>query len=668
MNWNVNSLYLMVMGIFILVAGTLTCQAAQQPEVFELGEVVVSATPLSGVEQVTVVREVDAEQIENSGAKTLNEAIALLPGVTIRTGNQGVPRIDIRGLRTRHVILLLDGIPLNSTYDNQFDPSIIPVENIARIKITEGPSSVLYGAGGNAGIINIITKKGTPGLHGSLEAQVSEGPANREQATLSSGTENLRIFLGASRYSQDSFRLSSDFDETVEEGGGKRENSDKDLNSIFANMVYDPSTATQIGLTLSYTETEYGIPPITNPSRDDPFQSSSAKYDRIDDGTGYSAQLALRHKFESPLELRSWIFVNQSDEECNRYDDSTYTSIVARNSFSQDSETSIYGGNIQLKYDLQTAGTATLALGAREESWKTDLMEVTRDGEEYSDDDKTNNIYSAALEYEVSPLDNLGVVIGYGYHYQIRDDVDTADVDTREQESSYLIGASYDLGETTRIKLSHAKKIRFPSIRQLYDGDDANPALTAETCYHYELGLDQELTDGETLLSLNTFIINAKDYIEKDNITEVQLNYESYRLRGFELELETQALDNLLFKAGYTYMFTRDLTSDSERDELQHRPQDKLTLEGTYTTGFGLKVYASYLYIANQYYYSKEEPLEKAKLNNINVVNVRFSQQLIREHLEMYAGATNLLDVDYEESYGIPQPGRTAYIGLKTSF
>ncbi|HPR53199.1 MAG TPA: TonB-dependent receptor [Deltaproteobacteria bacterium] len=668
MNWNVNSLYLMVMGIFILVAGTLTCQAAQQPEVFELGEVVVSATPLSGVEQVTVVREVDAEQIENSGAKTLNEAIALLPGVTIRTGNQGVPRIDIRGLRTRHVILLLDGIPLNSTYDNQFDPSIIPVENIARIKITEGPSSVLYGAGGNAGIINIITKKGTPGLHGSLEAQVSEGPANREQATLSSGTENLRIFLGASRYSQDSFRLSSDFDETVEEGGGKRENSDKDLNSIFANMVYDPSTATQIGLTLSYTETEYGIPPITNPSRDDPFQSSSAKYDRIDDGTGYSAQLALRHKFESPLELRSWIFVNQSDEECNRYDDSTYTSIVARNSFSQDSETSIYGGNIQLKYDLQTAGTATLALGAREESWKTDLMEVTRDGEEYSDDDKTNNIYSAALEYEVSPLDNLGVVIGYGYHYQIRDDVDTADVDTREQESSYLIGASYDLGETTRIKLSHAKKIRFPSIRQLYDGDDANPALTAETCYHYELGLDQELMDGETLLSLNTFIINAKDYIEKDNITEVQLNYESYRLRGFELELETQALDNLLFKAGYTYMFTRDLTSDSERDELQHRPQDKLTLEGTYTTGFGLKVYASYLYIANQYYYSKEEPLEKAKLNNINVVNVRFSQQLIREHLEMYAGATNLLDVDYEESYGIPQPGRTAYIGLKTSF
>ncbi len=668
MNGHFRSIYVLVLSFFFVFGNALTSQAAEQTEVFELGEIVVSAPAPSIVEQVTVVREVDAEQIETSGAKTLNEAIALLPGVTIRTANQGVPRIDIRGLRTRHVILLLDGIPLNSTYDNQFDPSIIPVENIARIKITEGPSSVLYGAGGNAGVINIITKKGKTGVHGSLEAQVSEGPSNRQQTTLSSGTDNLRIFVGAGRYSQDSFRLSSDFDETTEENGGKRENSDKDLSNIFANLVYEPGTATQIGLTLSYVDTEYGLPPITNPSRDDPFQSSSAKYDRLDDGTACSAQLALRHKFDNPLEVRSWFFVNRSDEESNRYDDSTYTSIEARNSFSQDSQTSIYGGNIQLKYDLETAGAATLALGARQESWETDLMEVTRDGQEYSDDDKTNKIYSAALEYEISPLDNLGVVLGYGYHYQTRDDVDGADVDTREQESSYLFGLSYDLGTTTRLTLSHAKKIRFPSLKQLYDGDEANPALTAEKTYHYELGIDQDLMDGSTLLSLSTFIINAQDYIEKDDISELQLNFESYRLRGFELELENHALDNLLLKAGYTYLFTRDRTSDSERDELQYRPQDKLTLEGTYTTGYGLKVYASYLYIANQYYYSKEEPLEKAKLGGINIVNIKCTQQLIKERLEMYAGAANLLDADYEESYGLPQPGRTAYIGLKTSF
>ncbi|MDY6878752.1 MAG: TonB-dependent receptor plug domain-containing protein [Thermodesulfobacteriota bacterium] len=43
----------------------------------------------------------------------------------MRTGAQGIPRINLRGLRSRHVTLLLNGIPFNSTYDGQFDPSII---------------------------------------------------------------------------------------------------------------------------------------------------------------------------------------------------------------------------------------------------------------------------------------------------------------------------------------------------------------------------------------------------------------------------------------------------------------------------------------------------------------------------------------------------------------
>jgi len=36
--------------------------------------------------------------------------------------------------------------------------------------------------------------------------------------------------------------------------------------------------------------------------------------------------------------------------------------------------------------------------------------------------------------------------------------------------------------------------------------------------------------------------------------------------------------------------------------------------------------------------------------------------------LSVYLGADNLLDEDYEQSYGLPQPGRTAYAGLEYSF
>jgi outer membrane cobalamin receptor len=37
---------------------------------------------------------------------------------------------------TRQVKLLLNGMPFPSTCDGQFDPDTIPIENIARIKIT----------------------------------------------------------------------------------------------------------------------------------------------------------------------------------------------------------------------------------------------------------------------------------------------------------------------------------------------------------------------------------------------------------------------------------------------------------------------------------------------------------------------------------------------------
>jgi outer membrane cobalamin receptor len=113
-----------------------------QPPIYRLGEIVVSSQqPMS--ERATAVRIVTAEQIAAAGARTLDEALALVPGLDVRTGGQGIPRIDFRGFRPRHVLLLLDGIPFNASWDGQADPSFIPVENIALIKVTPGTGSVL---------------------------------------------------------------------------------------------------------------------------------------------------------------------------------------------------------------------------------------------------------------------------------------------------------------------------------------------------------------------------------------------------------------------------------------------------------------------------------------------------------------------------------------------
>ena len=122
-------------GIWIALSGSALSQVADEDAaIYTLGEVVPSAER-DGVESVGTVREITAMDIQAKGARTVDEALELLPGLDIRTGAEGIPRVNLRGFRSRHVLLMLDGIPLNSTFDGQFDPSLIPVENIAKIKV-----------------------------------------------------------------------------------------------------------------------------------------------------------------------------------------------------------------------------------------------------------------------------------------------------------------------------------------------------------------------------------------------------------------------------------------------------------------------------------------------------------------------------------------------------
>ena len=172
---------------------------AQGPDsvAYPLAEIIVSATdPVS--EATATVRVVTPAEMKALGARTLDEALTLVPGLYVRTGADGVPRVDVRGFRTRQVTLLLNGIPLNATDDGQFDPSLLPVEEIAEIKVTSGTGSVLYGQGGLGAIINIITRSGRGARRLAVlgEARTSEDWLGRAIASGSQGP--LDVFLSGS--------------------------------------------------------------------------------------------------------------------------------------------------------------------------------------------------------------------------------------------------------------------------------------------------------------------------------------------------------------------------------------------------------------------------------------------------------------------------------------
>jgi vitamin B12 transporter len=629
---------------------------------YRLGEIVVSARPESGVESIGTVHRITARQIRDEGARTLDDALRLVPGVNIREGGQGTPRVDIRGFRTRNVQLFLNGIPVRDTSDDQFDPTTIPADIISEIKVTTGGGSVLYGPGGNGGSIDIITKAGKKGLHGSVAGEAAEGERYDGKASLSGGNKKADFFVVGNLMNRDKFPLSDDFKKTAYEDGNWRENSDWRRNSLFGNVGYDLTDKTRLGLTVSKLTGKNGIPPVTNYDPNDPF-SKKPKYERIDDLDKSLVQVALDHKTEGPFDVRGWGFFSQSKVEDNRYDDSTYSTQDINGAFHENSDIKIFGANTQLSYHLGKTGKATLGLTGENDSWNSDGFNVSgkKNTVQGFDDNQDIQIYSAALEYAQNLGKRVGIVLGYGQHFQERNG------NGSDNDFSYLVGATYDLTDTTRLRANHSRKIRFPSIQQLYDQNGGNENLNTEVTLNYEVGIRQELPAGTTL-ELTGFITQAKDFIEKD-ADGINRNFQKIHFAGVESDLTMRPVQALMLRLAATWMKTRDESDNSQRQELQYVPEWTLIAESRYRFKFGLTAFASLRYVANQYFYADNtDPLEKKKLNNFTVVNLKLSQQILKTGLSVFAGAENLFDENYEESYGLPQPGRTIYGGAEYRF
>lgn len=67
--------------------------------------------------------------------------------------------IQLQGLGGQNVKILINGVPMIGRLNGNLDISQIPMSNVERIEIIEGPMSVIYGSDAIGGIINVITKK-----------------------------------------------------------------------------------------------------------------------------------------------------------------------------------------------------------------------------------------------------------------------------------------------------------------------------------------------------------------------------------------------------------------------------------------------------------------------------------------------------------------------------
>ncbi|BCS55756.1 TonB-dependent siderophore receptor [Geobacter sp. SVR] len=676
----------------------------QSEDIFSLGEVSVTAPSMTPIEAGETVHVISAEQIRNSSARTVDEALVLLSDVNVKLGADGVPRVEIRGFKARDILVLLDGVPINSAFDQQFDPSSIPVDSIEKIKVTTGASSVLYGTGGLGGVINIITKKGKPGLNGTVGFESGDGAPYLARTSLSGRDGKFDFFLSGSAYHRDNFPLArpvttrteyNSKTHTVEslENSGYRKNSDNTRNNVFLNLGYTPHSDLHFALTGNFVEGGYGKPASAINNTFDPY-APTPQYARVDNYQGFLLQLAADYAPSAVLDIPSRIYYNRIAQDNNRYDDENY------NSFDHEDVAGSYrlrntgekrGVSLQPKYDFGAAGTVTVGLLGGWDTW-TASGEKKPGGYVYQNtpgsgagsppyklfpvaDEHDVFLCSVTLEYEVPLGKNIGFAVGYGHHWQIRED--------KTLEEFSLSGSLYyDLYRDTRLKAAFMRNVRFPTMSELYMRPTNNPTLDPEIVYHYQLGVEQKLP-GKSFFKINGFYSDLHNFIglKQSGLTQAEgfvpynVNFSLYSFYGFETSLETAFLKNVQMKLNYTLNVSKD-SSLSSRDDVQYVPLHKLVLTGKYDFDFGLTPFVSVVYVAHSAVYTKpsgntqlpEQVFWKTYMGDYAVANVKLSQKLFKDRATVYIGADNILDKDYEDTYGIPRPGRFVYGGFEYRF
>ncbi len=140
------------------------------PDTIPIDEVIISAARIPVTYRLnTTAASIVTPSILEGMAKTIaaDEALRLVPGVRVENQaggsrlhmsvrGQGI--LSERGLRG--IKVLIDGIPVNDP--SGFAPDLYDVdwETVDRIEVLRGPATSIYGGGGSAGVLNIITRDG----------------------------------------------------------------------------------------------------------------------------------------------------------------------------------------------------------------------------------------------------------------------------------------------------------------------------------------------------------------------------------------------------------------------------------------------------------------------------------------------------------------------------
>ncbi|WBU59835.1 TonB-dependent receptor plug domain-containing protein [Paracoccus albus] len=612
-----------------------TTALAQQTQPIVLDTIYLDAG-LTPIEQQAYGRAntvITGEELEASGVATVQDALRRVPGVAVSGSGESNTQVRIRGAEGNHTLVLVDGIRAMAGAQEYFF-SGIPSANIERIEVLRGPQSVFFGADASAGVINIITDKGEPGT--TARAGVEYGDGWSGYAHVSRRDDRGGVALSFSRRNDHGYDIS-----------GSRGGDDDGLRRSDMQLSADYALSDDIraGVNLRRADQEYEHDAVSWPQTgpDGYLTDSNDRKERAERGG--------RIWLEADTldgRLRHRLAYEQTRYE---FDDFQWTQTEARTDILK------YRGVYGLDGRVDDADH-TIAFGLER---RKDENSLATDQRRRSD--------SAIVEYRGAFTNGLDVQLG------VRRD----DNDVFKDATTWSLGLSYQLPNApVRLHASAGTGVVNPDYAELFGayGYVGNPDLQPEKNRGFDLGIEAELLAGRAVVDLTYFHEDLENEItwsltKRPDGTNFFNQEGTSKRRGVEIAASYQATDDLTIGADYTYLHAKDPDGGVET----RRPRHQFGLNATYLFAEGRGSLSGDLtYVAGNFdgYPGTRLPAPKIgpiprELPDYTVVNVAAGYD-VTDNVRLTGRVVNLFDAEYSDLWGYPARGRTAYLGLSTTW
>lgn len=578
---------------------------------------------------ISTVTRLDSTTFEKNRPVDLAEGIKFAPGVYVTAGSKDEYILKLRGMDSRRIVLLVDGIPVYEPYFSSFDLKTVAAGGIDSLQITKGPSSVLYGPNTLGGIVNVVTRRPSAGSELSLNA--SYGDNNTLSLTLDTNHQWNRLgFAGTFQYQDSDAFVYQD----EEIGKTDRMNSDYERTNLNLKFYYTPSDRTEILFNAGLYFSQYGIPPSLDTSR--PRYWRFKNWDRYSFNAGGYTVLGRN----STLHFRA--FYVQYDNTLEAFRDQSMTTLNFESTF----DNSVYGLYGLLDFNLAPTHTLKTSL-----TLKKDIARTQDDVDEpwIKYDQGT---YSLGIEDHFSFSDKWRLIGGLSLDYLEKfEGGNTSKVNP-------LIGFKFSPLDPLSLHLSFSRKSKFPSMRSMYASTSGNPDLVSESGNVWELGFTYSK---DFYLTGSVFVTRFKDMIDSVRLLDGTRRFfnigEAY-INGLEMQFQ-KSIRWLNVTINYTYLDHKNVTDDRPLDALA---KHNLNFDWVLFPAKNLRVSFLGLIASSSSWYDSfsGEILDIPSFASLDIV-ASYRWGLI----EPYVKITNVFDQYFYTEPGYPWRGRYFEFGIR---